>query len=59
MDRAYNYAVNAQTIYSKFTKFCKELFNTRILDKRIKRSSDEYIKEFKRANPKGDNPQRS
>ena len=59
MDRAYNYAVNARTIYSEFTNFCNGLFNARILDKRVKRSADEYIKELKRVNPNGDHSQRS
>ena len=59
LDRAYNYAVNAQTIYALFTSFCNNLFNTKVLGKRVKRSVDEYIKEFKKCYPKGDHPQRS
>ena len=59
MNRAYNYAIHAQSIYSEFTSFCKHLFNTKILNKKIKRSIDEYIKEFKKAFPEGDYPRRA
>ena len=42
--RAYNYAVNTQTVCSGFAEFCKTLFNARIWKQQVKRSTDEYIK---------------
>lgn len=56
--RAFEYAQNAQTIYLPFINFCKDLFNVKILNVKVKRSADEYIKEFRKAFPAGDCPSR-
>ena len=53
MDRSYNYAVNTQTIYSEFTLFCKELFDTRILDKWLNVQLMNILKNLKKLFQKG------
>ena len=50
--RAYECARHAQTVYKPFIDFCQNLFeNQKVLGKKVKRSADEYIKEFKKLNP--------
>lgn len=57
---AYNYAKEAETIYLQFIMFCKNLYeNKTILGKKVKRSVDEFIKEFRKKYPNGDIPSRS
>lgn len=50
-DRAYKYASHAEIIYIDFINFCRVLYETRILNVKVKRSADEFIKEFNKAHP--------
>lgn len=56
--RAYDYAQHAQMVYAFFISFCKELYEKKILGVKVRRSADEYIKEFKRLHPTKDFPKR-
>lgn len=47
--RAYMYAKRAQEAYKEFVDFCENLYeNEKFLGKKVKRSADEFIKEFKK-----------
>ena len=59
LKKAYSYAKDAERIYLRFIIFCKSLYEKRILGKKVKRSAEEYIKEFKKAYPNGDYPRKS
>lgn len=56
--RAFNYADECVKVYKLFIYFCKELYEKPILGKRVKRSADEFIKEFKKAFPNETCPSR-
>lgn len=56
--RAFEYAKHAETIYLPFVHFCHKLYQTKILGRCIKRSADEFIKEFKKAYPHESCPSR-
>lgn len=58
LNRAFKYANHAEIIYLDFIKFCKNLYNNKILGREVKRSADEFIKEFRKFFPDKDFPKR-
>ena len=58
LNKAYACAKEAVKIYQCFIDFCQSLYETKILNIKVKRSADEYIKEFKKVYPNDDYPKR-
>ncbi len=58
LNKAFEYAIEAVKIYQPFIDFCQKLYEAKILNIKVKRSADEYIKEFKKAHFNEDYPKR-
>ena len=50
INRSYSYAAEAETVYLPFVEFCRNLYEKKILNIKVRRSAAEYIKEFRKTN---------
>lgn len=57
--KAFNQAKFCASAYIEFIEFCKKLYETRILGTKVKRSANEYIRQFKIACPGISYPKKS
>lgn len=57
--KAFSHADHCVGAYVEFVDFCKKLYETKVLGVKVRRSANEYIRQFKLANPGVSYPKKS